>query len=87
MIDLDAALEKQEVQLEPLMEADRPDEAQVIAQIDRVAQARAALEKSNAQMFLAIRRVLSVEQWKKLHSDQHMPGMMPPMPPPPGEMD
>src|SRR5216683_1097637 len=22
-----------------------------------------------------------------LHADQHMPGMMPPMPPPPGEMD
>jgi Spy/CpxP family protein refolding chaperone len=85
LIDLHAALEKQEVQLEPLMEADRPDEAQVIAQIDRVAQARAALEKSNAQMLLAIRRVLTVDQWKKLHSDHHMPGMMPtPAPPPPG---
>ena len=66
LIDLHAALEKQEAILEPLIEGDQPDEAQVIAQIDKVAQARANLEKSNAQMLLAIRRVLTVDQWKKL---------------------
>jgi hypothetical protein len=38
----------------------------VVAQIDNVAQARANLEKSNTLMLLAIRRVLTVEQWKKL---------------------
>jgi Spy/CpxP family protein refolding chaperone len=74
LIDLHAALEKQEVMLEPLVEADRPDEAQVISQIDKVAQARANLEKSNAQMLLAIRRVLTVEQWKKLRD---LPGIAP----------
>lgn len=67
LIDLHAALEKQEVLLEPLVGAEQPDESQVIAQIDRVAQARADLEKSNAQMLLAVRRVLTIEQWKKLH--------------------
>ena len=67
-IDLNAALQKQELALEPLVEADRPDEAQVTSQIDRVAQARANLEKSHAQMLLAIRRVLTVEQWKQLRS-------------------
>jgi Spy/CpxP family protein refolding chaperone len=66
LIDLHAALEKQEAILDPLIEADQPDESQVIAQIDKVAQARANLEKSNAQMLLAIRRVLTVDQWKKL---------------------
>ena len=72
LIDLHAALEKQEVILEPMVEADQPDEAQVIAQIDKVAQARANLEKSNALMLLAIRRVLTVDQWKKLRD---LPGV------------
>jgi Spy/CpxP family protein refolding chaperone len=66
LIDLHAACEKQEAILEPLIEAGQPDESQVDAQIDNVAQARANLEKSNTRMLLAIRRVLTVEQWKKL---------------------
>jgi Spy/CpxP family protein refolding chaperone len=72
LIDLHAALEKQEAILDPLIEADQPDESQVIGQIDKVAQARANLEKSNAQMLLAIRRVLTVDQWKKLRD---LPGI------------
>ena len=72
LIDLHAALDKQEAILDPLIEADQPDESQVIAQIDKVAQARANLEKSNAQMLLAIRRVLTVDQWKKLRD---LPGI------------
>ncbi|MGD0130228.1 MAG: periplasmic heavy metal sensor [Terriglobia bacterium] len=66
LIDLHADLEKQEAILEPLVEADQPVESQVAAQIDKVAQARANLEKSDALMLLAIRRVLTVDQWKKL---------------------
>src|SRR5438552_8923675 len=66
LIDLHANLEKQEAMLQPLVDADQPDEARVMAQVDKVTQARAALERSNAQMMLAIRRVLSPEQWKKL---------------------
>jgi len=72
LIDLHAALEKQEAILEPMVEADQPDEAQVTAQIDKVAQARANLEKSNALMLLAIRRVLTIDQWKKLRD---LPGV------------
>jgi Spy/CpxP family protein refolding chaperone len=91
LIDLHAALEKQEAILDPLIEADQPDEAQVIAQIDKVAQARANLEKSNARMLLAIRRVLTVDQWKKLRDQPGINvaptgrGFGPPAPPPPGE--
>ena len=40
------------------------------AQIDQVLAARGRLEKTNAMMMLAIRRALSVEQWKKLQSFQ-----------------
>lgn len=69
LIDMSAALQKEEAMLEPLLEADRPDEAQVLAQIDRVAQARAELEKANARMLLGFRGVLTLEQWKKLQAE------------------
>jgi Spy/CpxP family protein refolding chaperone len=70
LIDLSAGLQKEEALLEPLLEADRPDESQVLAQIDRVAQARAELEKANARMLLGFRGVLTLEQWKKLQSER-----------------
>jgi Spy/CpxP family protein refolding chaperone len=70
LIDLNAALEKEETVMEPLMESDQPDEAKILAQIDRVAQARAELEKANARMLLGIRRVLTPDQWRKLQSER-----------------
>ena len=76
LIDLHAAVAKQEATLEPLVEAEHPNEAQITAQIDKIAQARANLEKSNAQMLLAIRQVLTVDQWKQLQN-QHGMGRMP----------
>ncbi len=66
LMHLHSVLSKHEAELEPLIEAERPDEAQVNVQIEKIAQTRANLEKSNAQMLLAIRRVLTVEQWKRL---------------------
>ena len=51
-IDLSAGVRKEEAILEPLLGADRPDDSQVLAQIDRVAQARAELEKASARMLL-----------------------------------
>jgi periplasmic protein CpxP/Spy len=94
LIDLHAALQKEEATLDPLINADSPDETKVLAQIDRVAQARAELEKSNARMLLAVRQVLTADQWTKLKAAraQRMasrgphggpdgnPGMAPPPP-------
>ena len=55
LIDLFAAVQKEEAIMEPLVAADPPDENKLLAQIDRVAQARAELEKANARMLLGIR--------------------------------
>ncbi len=66
LIDVNASLQKEQLIMEPMMEADRPDQAQVLAQIDKIAQARAELEKANARMLFGFRGVLSQEQWKKL---------------------
>ncbi len=70
LIDLKADVERQELKLQPLIEADRPDEQQVGTQVDAVLAARAKLEKTNTMMMLAIRKALSVEQWKKLQAIQ-----------------
>lgn len=74
LIDLRADVERQETKLQPLLEADQPNEQQVGSQVDAVVAARGKLEKTNTMMMLAIRRVLSVEQWKKLQTIQHRRG-------------
>lgn len=66
LIDLNASVDKEEAVLEPLVAADKPDEAKIRAQIDRIAQARAELEKANANMLLGLRMILTGDQWKKL---------------------
>jgi Spy/CpxP family protein refolding chaperone len=64
LIDLRASLQKAELSLEPLVKADTPNEAGILAGIDKVASARAELEKANARYLLAIRSKLTPEQWK-----------------------
>ncbi len=70
LIDVKANLEKQEVTLEPMLAANPPDTNKVLAQIDRIAQARAELEKANAKMLLGIRAVLTADQWTKLQESE-----------------
>ena len=70
LIDLEAALQKEDLILEPLVAAVPPDDAKVLAQIDRVAQARAELEKANSRMLWQVRRVLTPDQWKQLQSQR-----------------
>jgi hypothetical protein len=65
-IDLRADLEKQYALLRFQMETDPPNEAQVLAQIDKVTQARVRLEKSRVERLLATRRVLTAEQARML---------------------
>jgi len=75
LIDLTAAVEKEEAILEPLLAMERPDEKAVLAQIDRIAQSRAELEKADARMLLGFRSVLSADQWRRLQEDsRQQPG-------------
>jgi periplasmic protein CpxP/Spy len=68
LIDLHANLEREEATLDPLISNEQPDENKIVAQIDRVAQARAELEKQNARMLVQFRRTLTPEQWKSLQA-------------------
>ncbi len=78
LVDIHANLQKEEIKLQPLLEADNPDESAVMSAIDRITASRASLEKANAQMAFAIRRVLTPEQWKKLRSMHPSRGHFPP---------
>ena len=81
LVDIHASLQKEELKLEPLLEADSPDESAVLSAIYHITAARANLEKANAQMAFAIRRVLTPEQWKKLRTlHQHHDRFPPPGP-------
>lgn len=75
LIDLTASLDKEEAILEPLVSADPPDAEKIRAQINRVADARAELEKANANMLLGLRLLLTPDQWKKLQAGA--PGLGP----------
>jgi Spy/CpxP family protein refolding chaperone len=66
LVDLHANLQKAELEMEPLMGDDQPNEGKILAEIDKVASARAELEKANARFLLAIRAKLSPDQWKAL---------------------
>lgn len=68
LIDMRANVEKAELGMDTLMSDEHPNEAQILSQIDKVAQARAELEKANARFLLAIRGKLSPEQWKELQT-------------------
>jgi Spy/CpxP family protein refolding chaperone len=68
LVDMRANVEKAELGMQPLMSQDQPNESAILAQIDRVAQARAELEKANARFLLALRAKLTPDQWKALQS-------------------
>ncbi|HWE52773.1 MAG TPA: periplasmic heavy metal sensor [Bryobacteraceae bacterium] len=68
LIDLSAALEKAEATLEPMLAAEHPQDSAVLVQIDKIADARAALEKANARMLYRFRTLLSAEQWKQFQA-------------------
>jgi protein CpxP len=76
LIDLHANLAKAELALEPLVRDDQPNESAILAQIDKVAQARAELEKANARYLLALRSKLTPEQWKQVQEFRENRGQM-----------
>jgi len=64
-------LEKEESQLDKLLAADTLDHGGIVAQINRVVQARSDMERANSLMTLEMREVLTKAQWTQL---QMQPG-------------
>jgi len=59
-------VQQAEAQMEEISRSPAPDELALFAQIDRVAQARAELEKANTHMLLQIRREMDPDQIDRL---------------------
>ncbi|HEX4286175.1 MAG TPA: Spy/CpxP family protein refolding chaperone [Terracidiphilus sp.] len=74
LIDLRANLEKTELTMESLVGNEQPNEGAILGQIDKVAAARAELEKANARYLLALRSKLTPEQWKQVQEFRHGDG-------------
>ena len=75
LIDLKANLEKAELAMQPLMSADIPNDSAILAQIDKVVQARGDLERANSRFLLAIRDKLTPDQWKQVQAFREEGGM------------
>jgi Spy/CpxP family protein refolding chaperone len=71
LIHLHATLQEEQLMLEPLLDASPFDQAKALEQINKIADTRADLEKTNAKMLLNIRGVLTADQWTKLRSHDH----------------
>ena len=99
LIDYGADMEKEDLKLQTLLDADVPNEGQIDTQVDQVLSARGKLEREFTMMNLDLRKVLSLEQWRQLKSlrgdaggfgdrifFRHAlpPGAIPLAPPPPG---
>jgi Spy/CpxP family protein refolding chaperone len=68
LVDYGAEMEKADLKLQNLLDADVPNEGQVGSQVDEVLAARGKLEREFTMMNLDLRKVLSVEQWRQLRS-------------------
>ena len=68
LIDYGAEMEKQDLKLQSLLDADVPNEGQVEAQVDQVLAARGKLEREYTLMNLDLRKVLALDQWRQLKS-------------------
>jgi hypothetical protein len=59
-------VQQAESQLQSLSRSPAPDEAALFVQIDRVAQARAELEKANTHYLLQLRKEMDADQLDRL---------------------
>jgi Spy/CpxP family protein refolding chaperone len=72
LVDLRAALEKEEIKLRDLMDSENFNESQAMAQIDTTQAARNKLMRSFASMAVQFRKILTAQQWKMLRDQEVM---------------
>jgi len=68
LIEVGAQMEKEDLKLQSLLDADVPNEGQINSQVDAVLGARVKLEREHTLMNLELRKVLSLDQWRQLRS-------------------
>ncbi len=72
MIDLNAAVKRAELTLGDLADREPFDEASVRSAWQRFVKARTALENERFELLVAVRKVLTTDQWKRLRKLREM---------------
>jgi Spy/CpxP family protein refolding chaperone len=70
LVDLGAEMQKADMKLQQMLDADTVDETAVNTQVDQVLAARGKMEREFTNMNLTFRKILTLEQWKQLRSLQ-----------------
>jgi TonB family protein len=83
LAELRDKLKAEEKQLKGMLGSHKLDDSALAAQTEKAIAARGNLERENATMTLAFRRLLSAEQWKKLQATKEQMASPPPPPAPP----
>jgi Spy/CpxP family protein refolding chaperone len=68
LIDFGAEMEKADMKLQQMLNADTVDESQVNSQVDQVLAARGKMEREFTMLTLNFRKILSPDQWKQLQA-------------------
>ena len=68
MVQAQADVRIAEMDLQQLMRAETPDKAKIDAQIDKLAQLRAGMQKSHTATLIEVRALLTPEQLKKFQA-------------------
>jgi Spy/CpxP family protein refolding chaperone len=74
LIDLRANIEKQDLELQQLLDAPNPNDSAILAQVDKRSAARNQLDREFTQMTLDFRKILTPDQWKQLRAMMPEPG-------------
>src|SRR3954468_10354627 len=74
LVDIGAAMEKSDMKLQQMLDADTVDESAVNSQVDQGLAARGQMEREFTNMNLNFRKILTPEQWKQLRAmrGEHM---------------
>jgi Spy/CpxP family protein refolding chaperone len=68
LVDIGAAMEKADMKLQQMLDADTVDESAVNSQVDQVLSARGQMEREFTTMNLNFRKILTPDQWKQLRA-------------------
>lgn len=72
LMSMRSALEAEQQKLRPMLDSPNIDQANTYAEIARIADLRAELEKANAKMLLNLRALLTADQWTKLQAQRQL---------------
>jgi Spy/CpxP family protein refolding chaperone len=69
-LDIRHEIEKNRLDLEQLMSADKPNEAAIFSKLEKISALELKLKKNRIGLMLKVRAILTAEQWDKLQEFQ-----------------